>query len=118
MFFHTFVGASLVATISAIYGRRICMIAIDIWNQEMSGAVESRWLITNRIINKTSAWVGALTGAWSHLLLDSFMHNDIKPLSPFTDTNLLLGLINVGWLHVICVGLGLIGFLLLIIKRI
>ncbi len=118
IFFHTITGATLVAIFAATYGRKICEMAIEIWNAEIRGNYESKWLTFDKNISKTSAWTGALLGAWSHLLLDSFMHFDIKPLSPFTDNNLLLGTISVGWLHAICVGLGLIGFLLLILKRI
>jgi hypothetical protein len=117
MFLHTIIGSTLVAIISATYGRAICERAIEIWNTEIRGNYEAKWLTFDKIISKTSAWIGSLVGAWSHLLLDSFMHFDIKPLSPFTNKNLLLGTISVGWLHAICIVLGLIGSLLLIIKR-
>ena len=56
---------------------------------------EVKWL-GKASIGNTAAWSGALIGAWSHLLLDSFMHEDIKPFSPFTDANPLLGVISVG----------------------
>ena len=117
MFFHTLIGATLVAFVSATYCKGFCERAIQIWNAEIKVNPEAKWLTFDTHISKTSAWTGALVGAWSHLLLDSFMHFDIKPLSPFTDNNLLLDTISVGWLHAICVGLGLIGFLFLIIKR-
>lgn len=117
MFLHTIIGSTLVAIISATYGRAICERAIEIWNTEIRGNHEVKWLTFDKNISKISAWTGALIGAWSHLLFDSFMHFDIKPLSPFTNKNLLLGTISVGWLHDICILLGLIGFLLLIIKR-
>ena len=117
LFFHTIIGATLMAFISATYGIKVCAKAIDIWNDEVRGNLEAKWLTFDKTISKTSAWISALIGAWSHLLLDSFMHNDIKPLSPFTDANLLLGTISVSLLHSICLGLGLIGILMLIIKR-
>ena len=117
MFLHTIIGSTSVAIISATYGRAICERAIEIWNEEIRGNLEAKWLTFDIKISKTSAWIGALFGAWSHLILDSFMHFDIKPLSPFTEANLLLGEISVVWLHTICLGLGLIGFLFLIILR-
>ena len=53
--------------------------------------------------------MGALIGAWSHLLLDSFMHADIKPLSPFSDANVLLGTVNLAYLHRFCIISGMLG---------
>lgn len=116
LFFHTIIGATLVAIFAATYGRKLCEIAIEIWNEEIKGNLEAKWLTASKKISKAAAWSGALIGAWSHLLLDSFMHDDIKPLSPFTGSNLLLGTISIGWLHAICAGLGLIGFIWLLIK--
>lgn len=116
MFFHTIIGATLVAILAATYGRKFCEIAIDIWNEELKGNPEEKWLSCDRYINKTAAWVGALLAAWSHLLLDSLMHFDIHPLRPFTDANPFLGVISVGWLHVVCVILGAFGLFLIIYR--
>lgn len=104
-FFHTIIGATLIAVLAAVYGRRFCELAISIWNSE----IKSKWLIADISISNVAAWSGALIGAWSHLLLDSFMHDDIKPLSPFTDNNVLLGTIPIATLHTICVASGFIG---------
>ncbi len=117
LFFHTIIGATLVAIFSATYGRKLCGKAIDIWNEELKGNREEKWLICDRYISKTSGWVGALLGAWTHLLLDSFMHHDIRPFNPFSDANVFLGVVSIGWLHTICLSLGLIGLIFLIMKR-
>jgi hypothetical protein len=117
LFFHTIIGATLIAILCATFGKRWCEIAIDIWNDEIRGKPEARWFTSERKISKTSAWAGALIGAWSHLLLDSFMHDDIKPLSPFTNANFLLGTIDIVWLHSICLIFGLLGGLALLIRR-
>ena len=68
-------------------------------------------------IGNTAAWSGALIGAWSHLLLDSLMHEDIKPFSPFTDANPLLGVISMSNLNALCVVSGLLGVVVLLKKR-
>lgn len=112
-FFHTIIGATLIAILAAIYGRGLCEGAIKIWNAE----IKSRWLIAETNISKVAAWSGALIGAWSHLLLDSFMHDDIKPLSPFTDSNVLLGTVPIATLHSICIGSGLLGLLAMFLFR-
>lgn len=106
-FFHTIIGATLIAMFAAFYGRGLCESAIKIWNAE----IKSKWLIAEPSITKVGAWSGAIVGAWSHLFLDSFMHDDIKPLSPFTNANVLLGSIPITTLHTICVTSGLIGLI-------
>jgi hypothetical protein len=118
LFFHTIIGATLIAVLCATLGKRWCEIAIEIWNEEIRGKPEAKWFTSKEKISKTSAWSGALIGAWSHLLLDSFMHDDIKPLSPFTDANILFGLISISWLHTICLVIGVAGAIVLLIKRV
>lgn len=117
MFFHTIIGATLVAIVAATYGRNLCKVAIDIWNEEIRGKPEEKWLASDSYINKTAAWVGAILGAWSHLLLDSFMHFDIKPLSPFSNENVLLGTLSIPFLHSLCLGMGILGILIFLMKR-
>ena len=112
-FFHTIIGATLIAILAARFGRSFCEGAIKIWNDE----IKSKWLIADPNISKVAAWSGALIGAWSHLLLDSFMHDDIKPLSPFTDSNVLLGSIPIATLHTIGVTSGLIGLIGMFVFR-
>ena len=112
-FFHTIIGATLIAILTAIYGRSLCEGAIKIWNAE----IKTSWLLADIHICKTAAWSGALIGAWTHLFLDSFMHDDIKPLSPFTDSNVLLGILPIATLHTICVSVGFMGLLAMIVLR-
>lgn len=118
LFFHTIIGATLIAVLCAHFGREWCELAIEIWNDEIRGRPEAKWFTSERRISKTAAWSGALIGAWSHLLLDSFMHDDIKPLRPFTDANVLLGTISIELLHTICLVAGLVGALGLFLKRV
>ena len=64
-------------------------------------------------ITNFSAFTGAFIGAYSHILLDSFMHFDVKPLEPFFGKT-FVGIISIDALHSSLVGLfilGLIGFL-------
>ena len=112
-FFHTIIGATLIAVLAAVYGRKFCEVAISIWNAE----IKSKWLVADASISKVAAWSGALIGAWSHLLLDSFMHDDIKPLSPFSDSNFLLGILPIATLHTICVVSGFIGLAAMFMLR-
>ena len=106
-FFHTIIGATLLAIVAAVFGRGFCEGAITLWNTEM----KSNWLLAETKISTVAAWSGALIGAWSHLLLDSFMHDDMKPLSPFSDSNVLLGVLPIATLHSLCMASGLLGLL-------
>jgi len=52
--------------------------------------------------------LGALLGAWSHVLLDSVMHADIQPLQPLSAANGLLGLVPLSALHWGCLACGVV----------
>ncbi|CAN4276811.1 Protein of unknown function DUF4184 [Methylophilaceae bacterium] len=112
LFFHTIIGATLIAILAATFGKRLCELAVGIWNEEANGSKRDSWSVEDLRISKTAAWSGALIGAYSHLLLDSFMHDDIKPLSPFTDKNILLGTVDLSYLHTACIISALVGLLL------
>lgn len=87
-FFHTYVGATLVAL-------------------GMVGA----WALLRRVL--PPRWVGGLTlkrvavgallGAWSHVVLDSVMHVDIQPLQPLSADNGLFRAVSLLTLHGACV---------------
>lgn len=47
--------------------------------------------------------LGALLGAWTHVLLDSSMHADITPFAPFSGSNPALRIVPLGWLHIFCI---------------
>lgn len=115
-FIHTIFGATLVAILSATYGRQLCEFLVTHWNSGLKGK-EVKWFSGDTKISSASAWIGALLGAWSHLLLDSFMHYDIRPLYPFTNTNTLLGQISILHLHMICIASALVGLLFYIIRK-
>jgi membrane-bound metal-dependent hydrolase YbcI (DUF457 family) len=53
--------------------------------------------------------VGGAAGAYSHVVLDSIMHSDMKPFAPFTNANPLLHVVPLGTLYLVCVGAGLVG---------
>jgi membrane-bound metal-dependent hydrolase YbcI (DUF457 family) len=59
------------------------------------------------MISWGSAIGGALIGAYSHVLLDSIMHPDIRPLMPFSKANVLYDTVGLTALHVGCVIPGL-----------
>ncbi len=118
LLFHTIISVTFIVCLCAKFKKKWCELAIDIWNDEIRGKPEAKWFTSSNKIGKTAAWSGALIGAWSHLLLDSFMHDDIKPLRPFTDANVLFGTISIGWLHTICLIVGLFGAFVILIRKV
>jgi membrane-bound metal-dependent hydrolase YbcI (DUF457 family) len=103
-FFHTYVGATLV----------LAFIVLGWW------AVR-RWLAPGmpwaRDLTVAKVGLGAALGAYSHVLLDSVMHADIRPMAPFTAGNGLLATVSLGDLHGACVVAGLVGLLIVAIRR-
>jgi hypothetical protein len=77
-----------------------------------------RVLIGAPAIPPLAAWTGALLGAWSHVALDSIMHPDMDPLWPFAPGNGLLGILSLDALHLLCVGLGVLGVGALVLLRV
>lgn len=56
-----------------------------------------------------AAWAGALIGTWSHVVLDSIMHPDVRPLWPLTDWSPLYKVIGNYALHELCFWSGAVG---------
>ncbi len=99
-FLHTYVGASCI--FGATVGLFLCL----------------RWLASRRRLPNLFGWqtlsarqvaAGAALGAYSHIVFDSVMHEDIRPLAPFSQANALLDTIPLGYLHLLCVALGGVG---------
>jgi membrane-bound metal-dependent hydrolase YbcI (DUF457 family) len=97
-FFHTYIGASIIwiATFALfMFARRLANpMRIPNWLQ---------W----RDLKLMPVAIGTAAGSYSHIVLDSIMHGDIKPLAPLSDTNVLLGIISTDALHWECAITGL-----------
>jgi hypothetical protein len=83
----------------------------------VKGKPEAKRFSDQNKISKTDALSEGVIGACSYLLLDSFMLDDITPFSPFTQVNNLLVKISISYLHFICVGFGVIGLILIMIRK-
>ncbi|MBB4841663.1 membrane-bound metal-dependent hydrolase YbcI (DUF457 family) [Paucibacter oligotrophus] len=107
-FFHTYIGATLVmiATICLFMGMR--WFAARFWLPD---------LLSWRSLAIKPVALGAGLGAYTHIVLDSIMHTDIRPFAPFSEANGLHGLISLTGLHLLCMGLGLFGLAALSLRR-
>lgn len=114
-FLHTYAGATL-AGIAAAAGKPACEWALRLWNSRLSPA-QARWLGVPAAIPWTAAATGGLAGGWSHVFLDSFMHADMQPLSPWKGGNALLFLVHVDTLYLCCAIAGAAGLCLALFLR-
>jgi hypothetical protein len=103
-FLHTYLGATLiiVATTSVFLALR--WFASRFWLPDLFA-----W----RALTWRPVVVGAAFGAYSHIVFDSVMHADIRPLSPFSNENLLYAAIPLDALHLLCLALAAVGALVL-----
>jgi hypothetical protein len=113
---HTVPGALAVAVVAATGGRRPGELFLRWWNTRLSPA-QARWLWVRPGITAGAAWSGALLGTLSHVVLDAFMHGDVRILWPIRDANPLLGLVDLGTLHAGCVVAGVAGIAILALRR-
>jgi hypothetical protein len=112
---HSYLGAAAVASVSVWPGRGLAESWLRWWNRQLSQA-QSRWLGTQTRIALPAALAGAALGSFSHVLFDSFMHADMRPLWPWTAGNGLLYQIQVDQLQLLCVAAGLWGALHLCLR--
>lgn len=93
-FFHTYIGATLAIIISIILSKPLL-----------------------KILRLTATWraiiIAGLFGGYSHIILDSIMHRDIIPFSPFLESNGLLGIISTTALHNVCIYSGAVGLVII-----
>lgn len=99
-FFHTYIGATLVIAAVVLMFLGLRAFASRFWLPNLLG-----W----RELTAKQVAIGATLGAYSHVVLDSVMHRDIQPLSPFALSNALLGAIPLNTLHLACLVLGALG---------
>lgn len=106
-FCHTVIGAALIvaATLALFAAARACSTYLPLPN--LLGWKSLRW--------PPVVW-GALSGSYSHILLDSIMHSDIRPLAPFSQANPLWLIASPVRLHQACLIAGLLALLVLALR--
>lgn len=99
-FFHTYIGATLVVATVVLLFLGLRSFASRFWLPDL--------LLWRELSSKQVA-IGAALGGYSHVVLDSIMHRDMQPLSPFAFSNALLGVISLSTLHLACLVCGVLG---------
>lgn len=104
-FFHTYLGALLVALATVVLFLACQRAARRVRLPDPFG-----W-------QRRALALGAVMGSGSHIVLDSVMHADITPFAPFSDANPLLRVISLSALHGFCVACGAVALVVLGIRR-
>ena len=99
-FTHTYIGASIIAVVSALSGKYLSEIGLTIIGYAKTQPVDIIWWV---------AYLSAFIGSFSHVYLDSIMHFDVEPFYPFSLSNTFLGMVSVSTLHKLCLYSGLLG---------
>ena len=102
---HTYVGAILIGLITIATGKWLCEFGLRVWNE----IFVFKFLQVPTQISWSTAIISTYIGVFSHVLLDSVMHSDMRPWAPFSEVNGALHYISVGQLHQFCLILGAIG---------
>ena len=108
-FFHTYVGASIVAIATA---------ALFAVSRHVARALRLPNSFDWKDLGIGPIAICATAGTFSHVLLDSVMHPDIRPFAPFSDSNPLFEAISIQALHWSCVVSGLVGIAVLGVQSI
>lgn len=104
---HTFAGATAIALLACAIGRPISHFALKLWNLRHDAA--SPWRARQLPIAWHAVVIAAFAGAWSHVLLDGFMHFDMQPLAPWRADNPWLHAIGTDTLHMVCFATAAVG---------
>ncbi|MFV1985079.1 MAG: metal-dependent hydrolase [Thiohalomonadales bacterium] len=100
-FSHTYIGATLLAIFSALSGKYLSELGLMLVGiSKKSNPIKITWWV---------AYGSSFIGTYTHVVLDSIMHSDVKAFYPLTQTNNMLGLISVGALHQFCLYSAMVG---------
>ncbi|MCP4237777.1 MAG: hypothetical protein GY770_30110 [Aestuariibacter sp.] len=97
-FSHTYIGATIVAVVSALTGKYLGEIGLRVLRMENYNPIG--WKV---------AFISAFIGGYSHVFIDGIMHSDMRPLAPFSQQGVFLGIVNIDTLHILCVLSAVIG---------
>ncbi|CAG1011893.1 hypothetical protein BURK2_04387 [Burkholderiales bacterium] len=107
-FFHTYLGALLVAL--ATWG-------LFLSARALAGTLRLPNGLGWQFLSSGAVLLGALLGTASHIVLDSVMHSDMLPLAPWNEGNALFAWMSIDALHELCLGAAGLGLLLVFWRR-
>ena len=91
-FSHTYIGATFIAIAAALTGKYFGEFGLRFFRMPEYNPIGWRVAIASAFI-----------GGYSHVFIDSIMHSDITPLSPFSEKSIFYGAVNIDTLHMLCI---------------
>ena len=113
---HTIGGAFLIACLVALIAPWTCDPLLRRYNREVLH-YKQYWLLEPESLNRTAVLSGAFFGTFSHIVLDSLMHQDIHPLAPLSNANPLLGLVSHDNVYQLCAVLSAVGAVMWLLAK-
>jgi len=99
-FSHTYLGAAIVTVVAALTGKWLSEFGLFVLGLNPSRALKISWSVV---------FSSSFVGCFSHVLIDSIMHGDVRPFFPLSEGNVFHHLVSTGMLHVLCLISGIIG---------
>jgi len=115
-FSHTYIGATLIALISAFTGKWIYEMVMVFINNDFTEYQKKLFDVPKKLTIGVCI-VSAFIGTYSHVLLDSIMHSDVEPFYPINLENNLHFILSIENLYKLCVYTGIVGSLIYISIR-
>ena len=94
---HTAIGAFGIAVLATVTGKPLSEFTLRLCR------------VADYPISWSASAIAAFLGTFSHIVLDAVMHADMVPWYPFWERNNLLDLMGMESLHLLCLGLGILG---------
>ncbi|MBI2898419.1 MAG: hypothetical protein HYY06_33015 [Deltaproteobacteria bacterium] len=107
---HTLLGA--LSVVGALLGKPACAWLYPRMRRWLASpdAATKRFLAELDPPSTAGAWIGALLGGLTHLVLDAVIHGDLQPLAPWSVANPLLVEGSFVWMHAGCAVAAAVGF--------
>ena len=115
-FSHTYIGATLIALISAFTGKWIYEMVMMFIKSDFTEYQKKLFDVPKKITIGVCI-VSAFIGTYSHVILDSIMHGDVEPFYPINLENNLHFILSIENLYKLCVYTGIVGSLIYFLIR-
>lgn len=112
---HTVLGALITACFVILISPKICSVILQKTNKELKH-YQLHWLIESENVTRKEIIISAFFGTFSHIVLDSVIHADIQPLTPFSDKNPLFGIVPHDQIYMVCAIAGILGLIIWFFK--
>jgi len=103
-FSHTYLGAALITVAAGLSGKYVAEVLLRLLD-----------LTRNLPMTWSNAMSSALIGAFSHVLLDSLVYDDMAPFAPVLEGNPFLGYLTIKQVYSLCLASGLVGVVLYVV---